>query len=72
MIQPSFVQYDVGETVYGQPLRLCRSRDTGGKIVWCLIQEPGDQRDDRSQINGIPPEVILKMAEAIQGGATRS
>lgn len=73
MIEPAFVSFDLGSTVYGQPLTLTRCRDTAGKIVWSLRQEAACQRDDSAQINGIPPEVILKMAEAIkQGGATRS
>jgi hypothetical protein len=72
MIEPAFVSYDLGSTVYGQPLHLTRCRDSAGKIVWSLRQEPACQRDEGAVINGIPPEIIFKMAEAIKGGATRS
>lgn len=60
------IEYDVGETVHRQPLRLVFEKTTGGAMAWTLHKDPASQRDDSTFVSGIPSDVILKMAEAVR------
>ena len=64
---PTKIEYEVGTTIYGQPLRLVRSKATGGQMEWILARDQADQRDDSAVIAGLTKEHILKMAEAVKG-----
>jgi hypothetical protein len=63
-MKPTKIEYDLGQTIYGQPLRLVRGRDSAGNTVWTLHRDQGDQRDDSTFITGLNTEHILKMTEA--------
>lgn len=63
---PAKIEYEIGSTIHGQPLRLVRSKSTGGQMEWILCRDEADQRDDRVFIAGLTREHILKMAEAVK------
>lgn len=63
---PSKLEFDIGSTVYKQPLRLVRQRDTGGTFVWTLHKDAGGQRDESDTITGLTRENILAMARAVE------
>lgn len=65
-MRPDVVKFNLGTTVYRQPLTLIRYRDTGGRIVWMLERGQADQRDDSSNVGGLTDEVILQMADAVK------
>ncbi len=64
-MSPSKIEFDIGETIYGQPLRLLRQKDSAGAIMWTLCRDEASQRDDRTFIAGLTREHIQKMAEAV-------
>ena len=66
-MMPSRVEFEIGSTIYGQPLRLVRQRSTGGEMEWVLCRDEADQRDDRTCIAGLTREHLEKMAEAAKG-----
>ena len=61
---PDKIEFHIGETLYGQPLRLVRSRDSSGSITWILYRDAADQRDDHTFISGLTRDALLKFAEA--------
>lgn len=62
---PSKIEYAIGTTIHGQPLRLVRSQSTGGKAEWILFRDAVNQRDDSTFIAGLTPDVIRAMSEAV-------
>lgn len=67
-MEPDVMQFNVGETVFKQPLVLTHTRAMHGHpAMWTLRQEQGDQRDDTAVITGLSDDVILKMADAVKG-----
>lgn len=65
MMKPSKIEFEIGQTVYGQPLVLTRYREHSG-TAWSLRRLQGDQRDDEQVILGLTRNVILAMAEAVK------
>ena len=63
---PAKIEYEIGSTIYGQPIRLMRSKSTGGQMEWIICRDAADQRDDNTFIAGLTKEHILKMAEAVK------
>lgn len=63
---PDKIEYQIGSTIYGQPLRLVLARDTGGTYAWTLCRDEANQRDDRTFIAGLTRDTILKLAEAVK------
>lgn len=63
---PARIEYAIGSTIYGQPLRLVRSKSTGGQMEWILCRDEANQRDDSVVIAGLTREHLLKMAEAVK------
>lgn len=63
---PTKVEYEIGSTIHGQPLRLVYSKSTGRQMEWILYRDEANQQDDRVFIAGLTRENILKMAEAVQ------
>ncbi|MEO8352275.1 MAG: hypothetical protein ABI680_11135 [Chthoniobacteraceae bacterium] len=37
-VTPDKVEFVIGATIYGQPLRLVRQKDTGGTVAWTLCR----------------------------------
>lgn len=69
LMTPNKIEYDIGSTIYGQPLRLVRQKDSGGTTMWTLCRDEADQRDDRTFIAGLTRDHITKMAEAVKACA---
>lgn len=65
-MSPTRIEYDIGSTIHGQPLRLVWTKSSSGQMEWVLYRDEADQRDDRVFIAGLTRESILKMAEAVQ------
>lgn len=65
-MSPVRIEFDLGQNIHGQPLRLVKERTTGGRMAWTLYRDEANQRDDRSSVGGLTSEVILKMAEAVK------
>jgi hypothetical protein len=65
-MMPARIEYDIGSTIHGQPLRLAWATATGGQREWVLYRDEADQRDDRVFIAGLTDDNILKMAEAVR------
>lgn len=65
-IQPDIAEYKIGSTIFNQPLRLVKNKDTAGRPQWVLCRDAGDQRDDSVQIYGLTTEVIRRLAEIVQ------
>jgi hypothetical protein len=61
---PDKMEFKVGETVHGQPLRLVFERELG-REVWSLHMDAANQRDDPAVIRGLPAEAIHRMALAV-------
>lgn len=66
---PAKIEYEIGSTIYGQPLRLVRSKSSSGQMEWILARDQADQRDDNAVIAGLTRDHILKMAEAVKANA---
>lgn len=65
-MKPDKIEFLIGETIHGQPLRLLRQKSTGGQMEWVLCRDEADQRDDRVFIAGLKGDSIQKMAEAVR------
>lgn len=65
-MHPTRIEFDIGQTVYGQPLRLVRHKTSTNQPCWALIQDAGSQRDDPATVDGLSDDAILKMAEAVK------
>lgn len=64
-MRPVKIEFDVGQTRYGQRLTLILERDSAGALGWTFLQDAANQRDDRQRISGIATETLKQMAEAI-------
>lgn len=64
-MKPTKVEFQVGETIHKQPLRIVYMLD-GGKHQWVLFKEGVSQRDENQAIYGLTGEAILAMAEAVK------
>lgn len=69
-MKPARIEFDIGTTIHGQPLRLVRSKATGGQVEWTLYRDEANQRDDRVFIAGLTPEIIHKITEAVHSTET--
>ncbi len=65
-MKPSRIEFAIGQTIYGQPLRLVLQSDSANRMVWTLFRDQGDQRDDSTFISGLTDEHFSKMAEAVK------
>lgn len=65
-MKPSTITYDVGCTVYNQPLMLTWTRDSSGTGNWVLRKEAADQRDDTCVIFGITDRNLMEIASALK------
>ena len=65
-MKPKRIEFDVGQTIHGQPLRLVYERGNAGRDSWTLIQDAANQRDDRHQVSGLDGQTIERMAEAVK------
>ena len=64
-MKPVGIVYECGQDIHGRPvlLKLEQSYKGPSWTIWVLA---ANQRDDAQRIYGLPPEVILAMAEAVQ------
>lgn len=58
-MKPSRVEYTVGETVHGQPVRLVRENGS-----WSIYKDPLNQRDQADVIRGLPESVLRAIRDA--------
>lgn len=65
-MNPVRIEFDLGNNAYGQPVRLIRSRGTGGERVWIIQRDQANQRDDCSEVGGLTSQQIIDMAEAVK------
>ena len=65
-MEPTKIEFAIGKTIFGQPLRLTYERATDGRCAWTLYRDEANQRDDRTFISGLTDEAILNMAEAVK------
>lgn len=65
-MEPSVIEFAIGETVHKAPLRLIHTAAAHGQpAMWTLRKDQADQRDDTDVISGLTDETILRMAEAV-------
>lgn len=64
-MSPDRVEFNIGQTRFGQPLRLVFEKGSDGQRGWTLHRDAADQRDDSTFISGLDRETILRMAEAV-------
>lgn len=64
-MEPSRMEYDIGETCYGQKLTLTHTKGTGGEKMWVLRQDPANQRDEGAVISGLTDATLLAISEAL-------
>lgn len=63
-MKPVAIKYDVGKDKYGRQVFLSRTQAYG----WEIHVEAASQRDESQTIMGLTREVIIAMAEAVEGG----
>lgn len=66
-MKPDRIEFKVGQTIFGQQLRLVYARDYAGRRSWTLHKDPVSQRDESQQIDGLTSEAIRAMADATKG-----
>jgi hypothetical protein len=59
------IEFLIGETIYGQPIRLIYRQETGGRYVWELHRDAANQRDDHVFITGMTVETIRRIGQAV-------
>jgi hypothetical protein len=60
------IEFDIGRTKHGQPVRLVYSKSSCGGMEWTLFRDQANQRDDSACVTGLTDENILEMAEAVK------
>jgi hypothetical protein len=67
LMEPTKVEYNIGENLWRQPLKLIRHRTSGGNSYscWCLQLEQANQRDDSAAIDGLTDENLRAIASII-------
>lgn len=65
-MEPSKVEYEIGDNIHHQPIKLVRCRTTGGQMSWEIHRGAANQRDDQIWIGGLTADLIIKMAEAVR------
>jgi hypothetical protein len=65
MSKPDKGEFDLGDNIYGQPVKLIKQYHYGQK-VWEIYRGQANQRDDTRFIGGLTDEIILKMIEAVK------
>lgn len=65
-MKPTTVTYDLGDNLFGQPLKLVYSRDSVNRWMWTLRREQADQRDDSVFISGLTEQNIENLKSAVQ------
>lgn len=70
-MDPVRIEYDIGNTVYGQPLILTHTKGSGGEKMWVLRQEPANQRDEGAVISGLTDANLLAISEALASKVMR-
>ncbi len=63
-MKPARIEFDLGQTRFGQRLRLILERGSDGREAWTLVQERANQRDETQRIT-LTDEQIRQMHEAI-------
>ena len=62
MHKPTKIEFDLGQTIHGQPLRLVRGFSSN-RNDWTLCRDEADQRDDRVFITGLTTEHLRQLGE---------
>lgn len=65
-IFPDRAEFTVGQDRYGRALTAIRERK-GGQVLWQLKRDPHDQRDTSPWIEGVPDDVMQRLALIIRG-----
>lgn len=65
-MKPKKVEFEVGQSVYGNRILFIWERDYMGREGWMISRLAKDQRDDDQAVYGLPDDVILAMAEAVK------
>ena len=65
-MKPTRIEYDLGDNVHGQPVRLVCEATTGRGMAWTICRDQADQRDDSAFVSGLTRDQILNMAEAVK------
>lgn len=65
-MKPDKMEFHLGRNIFGQPIRLVQSRDSSNRPMWTICRDEADQRDDRSSVAGLTPEIIRLMAECVK------
>lgn len=61
---PDRVEYFIGRTRHGQPIRLVREKASDGVKQWTIHKDAANQRDDSAVISGLDAEILQRMAAA--------
>jgi len=70
-MKPDRIEFVIGQTRFGQTIRLVWERGSDNVFSWTIHQDAASQRDDSAVIRNIPTEVMTKMAEAASGAPQR-
>lgn len=65
-MKPVKVEFDIGQTIHKQSVKMIYERDSMNRMSWTIIRCAADQRDDTDTIRGLPSDVIKEMAEAVK------
>lgn len=68
---PDRMEFHVGQTIYGQPLRLVLEKDSAGTRAFTLHRDEGNQRDDRAAIRGVRLDELVTIYRCAQTAAGR-
>lgn len=60
-MRPSKVEFEIGKTKHGNPVRLVRQQDG----TWSIVLGPADQRDGTRSVDGLTYEQLNAIGEAI-------
>jgi hypothetical protein len=63
MPKPSKIEFDIGQTIHGQPLRLVRGFSSSQPSDWTLCRDEANQRDDRVFITGLTTEHLRLLGD---------
>ncbi len=63
MPKPTRIEYDLGQTIHGQPLRLVRGFSSANQSEWTICRDEANQRDDRVFISGLTTDHLRLLGE---------
>lgn len=55
----------IGSDAYGRRVTMTRAKTYDGKIVWTIVSDPVNQRDDGERMTGLSDENVRQMAQAL-------